>query len=159
MITKLRDNLYVSGMKEASDPQIIHDLGITAILNVAYEVDLPVWPPQKVRQVKVGMADNNENPESLKELAVDTAEKLLNSGEKLLINCAAGWSRSIYTCVMVLSRQDGEDWHNVYEEVQKLHPFALIGPLFTNQNQYYRLLEKESNEKKDPKLENVAKGD
>lgn len=133
---KFRDNLYIGGIKDLSED--LSALGITAILTVAYEVDVRSVPPP-TRYMKVSLSDSNENPEYLKHLAVDSLEEMLHNGERVFVHCAAGASRSVYTAVMAISRIEKKDWHDVYEELHKIHPFALLGPLFHGENKYYYL--------------------
>ena len=149
---KLRPNIFVGGMadvqgKAAAD--IINAEGITAILNVAYEVQDPPMYPSQIRQVKIGMSDNNENVPYMKDLAVMVCEKMMDEGEVILVHCAAGLSRSVYTAVMAVANKEDKEPHDVFDELQMNHPWAMYGPLFTGTNRLYRHY-KDLEEGKDP---------
>lgn len=131
MIFKIRDNVFLSGMNESSDLQQLKDSGITALLNVAHEVNDPNnWERSEFRMCKVGMTDNVENPPYLKELAVSTLKNLLLNGEKVLCHCAAGASRSVWVICKTLGDLEGKDPRHILEEIQTINPFATYGPLF-----------------------------
>jgi protein-tyrosine phosphatase len=146
---KLADNLYVGGYYDARDERELRAQGISAVLNVGFELNDPIFDQKIIRQAKVGLMDGAENTPFMKDLAVNVAFSLMKAGEILLVHCNAGWSRSVFVCTMVLAEQTGKDYHDVYAEIQKKHPFALYGPLFHGQNKYYRALEEESNKKYD----------
>lgn len=138
---KFRDNVYVGGMadvegKAAAD--IINAEGITAILNVSYEMQDPPMYPSAIRQVKIGMSDNNENKQYMKDLAVYVMEKMMDEGEKVLVHCAAGLSRSVFVAVMAVANRENKEPHDVFDELQMEHAWAMYGPLFTGTNRLYR---------------------
>lgn len=157
---KFRDNVYIGGYKDVLGTQVEGDRtvqehaaarelkasGITAILNVGYELDDPVMPPQVIRYVKIGIADNDQNKDYMKDLAVNTMEEMLHQGETVLVHCAAGLSRSVYTAVMAVARMEKKPWEDVFKELQELHPFALTGPLFHGENRYYQFYKKQEDE-------------
>lgn len=143
-MNKLRDNLYVSSYRDVTNDQALRAQGITAVLNVAYELNDPEFDPKIVKGLKVGLMDSGENADFMKKMAVETAKNLINNGETLLVHCAAGLSRSVYVCTMTIAELEGKDWHDVFIEVQKIHPFALLGPLFHGSNaKYYQYLERQ----------------
>ena len=143
---KIRDNIYIGGYKDVGDGREMRAMGITAVLNVAYELDDPAMYPTEVRYVKVGLSDSSENKDYMKALAVSTLVQMLQEGEIVLVHCAAGLSRSVYAAAMAMAVIDGKDWHDTFAEIQKEHPFALMGPLFHGENVWYRDEEEEKNE-------------
>jgi protein-tyrosine phosphatase len=149
-MTKLRDNLYVSNWQAPREPDYLRQEGITAILNVAFEINDPEYGPGDFKTVKIGITDNDSNDAYIKKMAVDCAKRLLDAGETLLIHCNAGQSRSVYVCTMALAELEGKDHHDIWNEIKKVHPFAMYGPLFHGANAiYYPDAEKEDHEKKD----------
>lgn len=146
-MVKFRENLYIGGLRDLAED--LQKVGITAILNVAYEIDVQPIPPQIIRYIKVSLNDSDENKKYMKVMAINTLEELLTQGETVMVMCAAGLSRSVYTAVMTIARMEGKkDWIEVFDELQKIHPFALIGPLFHGENKFYRYY-KEQEEKSD----------
>ena len=142
-MVKLRDNLYLGGYKDIGDGREMRALGVTAVLNVAYELDDPPMYPTEVRYAKVGLADSSENKDYMKALAVSTLVQMLTEGEVVFVHCAAGLSRSVYAAAMALALIENKDWHDTFDEIKKENPFALIGPLFHGENVWYRDEEEE----------------
>lgn len=151
---KFRNNVYVGGYKdiptlnsedgldrtarEHSPAAKLNSAGINTILNVAYELDDPPMYPVMMRYVKIGLMDNNDNPEYMKDLAVKTLEIMLDKGETVLVHCAAGLSRSVYVAVMAVANREKKEPHDVFDELQMNHAWAMYGPLFTGTNRLYR---------------------
>lgn len=153
-MVKFRDNIFIGGYQDVTDARQLKAAGITAVLNVAYEIDDPVVPPQMIRQIKIGMTDNNENQQYMKDLAVNTMEEMLHQKEVVLVHCAAGLSRSVYIAIMVVARLEKKDTNDVYLELQKIHPFALLGPLFHGENKYYRFYKQQEDASAAQKTQN-----
>ena len=151
-MVRFRDNVYIGGYQDVEGTGLSGDrtarehgaarellaTGITAILNVGYEIDDPPMPPPMIRYIKIGLTDSSGNNDYMKRLAVDAMEEMLHQGEKVLVHCAAGLSRSVYVAVMAVARMENKDWREVFDELQQVHPFALIGPLFHGEDKYYR---------------------
>lgn len=149
---KFRKNLYVGGYRDVPNApdttdrtaaehgpaRELNSADINTILNVAYELDDPPMYPVMVRYVKVGLMDNNENPEYMKDLAVHTLEEMLKNGETVLVHCAAGLSRSVFVAVMAIANIEKKEPHDVFDELQMQHSWAMYGPLFTGTNRLYR---------------------
>lgn len=149
-MVKFRPNIYIGGYRdvpsgfegdrtaqEHGPANVLLREGITAVLNVAYEIDDDPLPPQVIRYVKVGIADNNLNQDYMKKLAVKTMKDMLDKDEVVLVHCAAGLSRSVYTAVMAVAEREDKDWHDIFDELKKIHPFAMVGPLFHGENKLY----------------------
>lgn len=149
MITKLRDNLYIGNWESgrATDREY-RAMGVTAVLNVAFELSDAENTPDIVKMIKVGLMDNKDNPPEMKQLAVDVAKRLLENGDTVIIHCNAGMSRSMYTCVMAISEIEGVDHHEIWNEFKQKHPFAMWGPLFEGANARYYPDAEEHEEKK-----------
>lgn len=138
---KFRPNIFIGGYSDVEGKaaqDVLNAEGITAILNVAYEIQDPPIYPSVVRQIKIGMSDNNENKEYMKDLAVSVMEKLMDEGEIILVHCAAGLSRSVFVAVMAVANKEGKEPHDVFDELQMQHAWAMYGPLFTGTNRLYR---------------------
>lgn len=128
-MNKIRDNLYVGSINSTSEEQL-REHGITAVLNIAYEVNDPPSDYTKMRQVKVGLGDAWDNNPYMKELAVSALKQMLYNKEVVLVHCMAGASRAIYVVCRVIADIEGKQVKDVYEEVRQLRPVALYGPLF-----------------------------
>lgn len=148
---KLRENVYIGGYRDVLDARELKAMGITAILNVAYEIDDPAMYPAEIRYLKVGLTDSNENHNYMKRLAVDLMEEMMNQGETVLVHCAAGLSRSVFVGVMAVARKEDKEWTEIFKELKNEHPFAMIGPLFHGENKLYHYYKEQ--EERDKKAE------
>jgi protein-tyrosine phosphatase len=129
-MSKLRPNLFVGNYKDATDPKLLADNFITAVLNVAYELDDPPYSPYEIRHIKVGLMDNGENLDYMKAHAVMALETLLRNGEVVLVHCAAGISRSVYVACQALANIEQGDMYRIFQELRNERPFVMQGPLW-----------------------------
>lgn len=122
MIKKFLPNLFVSGRDEVYQKEELQRLGITAILNVAWEVDDPQYRPEEFLQVKIGMTDDTKNPDWLKSLVMITLNSLLDNGHTVLVHCMAGASRSAYFATRYVSEKEHRSMDAVYNEMIATFP-------------------------------------
>ncbi len=145
---KFRDNIFISNYQDALDGEKLKAEDITAVVNVAFEIPDPTYDPLMFKYAKVGLMDNNQNTPFMKHLAINIVGLLLSNGEKVLVHCSAGQSRSVYVAVMVVSLLEGKDWLDVLAELQQIYPEAMKGPLFetekTKLSEYLAELEQEN---------------
>jgi protein-tyrosine phosphatase len=101
-----------------------------------------------IRYVKFGLMDNADNPDYMKYGAVLTLETMLQKGERVLVHCAAGLSRSVYTACQAVANIENRHVGEVFEELRAIHPFAMMGPLFNGApnplTEQYALQEKQA---------------
>ena len=128
---KIREHLWVGNM-EAVEEENLRENGITAVLNVAYEINDPARDYKEVKQIKVGLGDAFDNSSVMKEIAVNTLKTLLYNGENVLVHCAVGASRSVFVVVKAIAQMEDKANHDVLDEVQKIRPIAMYGPLFAD---------------------------
>lgn len=133
-IFKLRDNLYISGSEAAHDLGRLNEDGITAVLNVAYEINDPPTLPQDIFQIKVGLTDDDKNIPYTKRLAVETLKVLMLKGEKVLVHCAVGQSRSPYVAAKAVAGLENKTVGEVFNEMKELAPFVVWSPLFSGED-------------------------
>jgi protein-tyrosine phosphatase len=120
---QIRDNIWI-GNKNAVDRDLI-DNGITAIINLAYEIDDGDVPPDMMRTVKVALVDDSSNHPYMVDLAVTVLDKMIENGERVLVHCIAGRSRSPHIVATYLSRKEGKSYDEVYAEIRKKRPETL----------------------------------
>ena len=129
-MVKIRDNIWLVNERDGRNIRLIKKNGITAVLNVAFDVPGQVFDPREIDFVKIGLGDYNKNKEYLKRLAVDTLKNMLYNGEKVLVHCAVGASRSVWVICQAISELERKHINDVLEEVQKSSIRAIRGPLF-----------------------------
>ncbi len=145
---KFRDNLFISDYQGATQEDKLMENGITVVLNVAFEVNNPIYNPERISSFKVGLTDTNQNPPFMTNAAISLLGLLLSGKEKVLVHCAAGASRSVFVAVSVVSIMEDRDWHDVLRELQDIYPIAIQSPLFEGTmnplSQYLSKLERDS---------------
>lgn len=129
-MNKIRDNIWISGFDKAQDLGWLKEQGITAILNVATDVDDPDYFGKEISVVKIALGDCDYNKPYMKDLAVTTLKLMLMNNEKVLVHCAAGVSRSVWVVCKTLGDLENKNPREILEEVQQKRPIALYGPLF-----------------------------
>lgn len=128
---KFRDNLYIGNLRDLADD--LQGYGITAVVTVAYEIDIQPIFPEVIRYVKISLSDDNKNKTYMKHLAINTVIDMREEGEIVLVHCSAGLSRSPYVATMAVSWMEDREPSEVWDELFKLHPFILKGGLWEGQ--------------------------
>jgi predicted protein tyrosine phosphatase len=120
-MTKIRPNIYL-GHEYDAHMDAVRINKVTASLNVAEDLNDPLYPIHKLITVKVGLSDDQKNNEQMIGLAVATLANLLNQGHTVLIHCKAGMSRSPYILALYLSFKENRLFDEVWQELRKLRP-------------------------------------
>jgi protein-tyrosine phosphatase len=94
-------NLFVGNSNDARDIDNMRRLDITSSLNVAKDLEAP-WFHGNFNNYKVSLLDGPGNKTYQYVLATQVALTLLGAGEKLLIHCHSGMSRSPAIAAIVL---------------------------------------------------------
>ena len=135
---KVRENLWIGNEEAAANIEALKKAGITAVLNVAWDVNDPVLENKEtgmgdfsIRQIKVALRDHSDNKPYMKDIAVNTLKYLLLNDEKVLVHCAAGISRSAYVAVRATAELEGKSLGMIFSEFNEKRPQIVLGPLFT----------------------------
>ncbi len=115
MIKKFSDHVFVCGANEILDKESLKNMGVTAVLNVAFEVNDPAY--EDFLMTKVGLTDDRFNTEDQKAMAVDTLKTLLDQGKTVMVHCMAGASRSPYIAARALCEIEGCGIDTIYDQV------------------------------------------
>ncbi|MFA5598954.1 MAG: dual specificity protein phosphatase family protein [Phenylobacterium sp.] len=121
-ITKIRDNLFLSGSRDIND-SVIEKYGITAILNVADNARTPAT--KFAKKYSCPFADTTLAAAERSSIATDLAEELVNNGHIILIHCMAGSSRSPHIMALLISRLENRKYAEVYDEIYTLRPCVM----------------------------------
>lgn len=127
MITKIRDNLYLSGQDDVNNE--MRRFGITAVLNVADNSMDPYYRGTEILMCKVGLEDNNLNPNHFIDLALIVLEFLLNNGHVVLVHCVAGASRSPYIIARYLAKKENKNVRDVLIELKSIRQEVFLEPV------------------------------
>jgi protein tyrosine phosphatase (PTP) superfamily phosphohydrolase (DUF442 family) len=125
----ITERIAVGNRREAADLDLLAQHGCTAVLNVAWDLDI-AYPPCPDRHVfpveyhKVGLIDGEGNrPETLV-AAVLMLAQLLARHERVLVHCHAGVSRSSTVVTVYLSARDGIPVAQALAQVRRARPVA-----------------------------------
>lgn len=93
------DNIAIGNSQEASDIDVLKDNGITAVLNVAIDLDIIYQQKRNgefvIEYHKIGLIDGPGNKDTTMLAAVYMLEQLLENHDRVLVNCHGGISRSV----------------------------------------------------------------
>lgn len=123
-MTKIRQKIYL-GHEYDAHMDTVNRCGITAILNVANDLNDPLYPIYKVLTFKIGLSDDKMNSYSTIALAIYTLKYLVDEGHIVLIHCRAGMSRSPHVLALYLSKVENKTYGQVWDEIRKLRPEIL----------------------------------
>ena len=127
---QLRDNLWIGNIDSPQNPEILKQNGITAILNVAFNVTNPQYNPADFRMVQINLDDDSDNPFYLLRLTIDTLKIMWQEKEKVLVHCQLGKSRSTWVICQTIAELEKREIDDVLKEIQEKYPEAIKGPLF-----------------------------
>jgi protein-tyrosine phosphatase len=118
-MTKIRDKIFLGHEYDAHMDQVAGH-SITASLNVANDLNDPLYPIHKLITVKVGLSDDLKNSPAMIELAVSTLKHLVDQGHTVLIHCRAGMSRSPHILALYLSQKENKTYREIWEQIRSL---------------------------------------
>lgn len=114
-MTKIRDNLYLG---DRNDVQEAKSNGITAILNVAAEIDDP--DIDGIVNKKVGFRDTAQDAALHTDKAIVALKELIDSGKIVLVHCRMGKSRSPHIVAEYLSEAENKDYFDLYDSIGQM---------------------------------------
>jgi len=94
-------NLYIGNSNDSRDIDKMRKIGITSSVNVSKDLEAP-WFYGTFRNYKIGLLDGPGNKPYQYEMAAWVIQCLLRNGEKVLVHCPLGMSRSPGVAAMVL---------------------------------------------------------
>ena len=98
-LSEIHPNVFISGDTVARNEELLRSIGITHIINCAGNV-CENYFPEDFYYIKYFMKDsNNYNIESLFYPTFIFMKNALKSGNKILIHCVQGASRSVSLCL------------------------------------------------------------
>jgi protein-tyrosine phosphatase len=120
-MTRIRPNIYL-GHEYDAHMDSINSHRITAVLNVADDLNDPLYPVFKVVTVKIGLSDDSNNTSDMIDLSVSVLRNLIDQGHRVLIHCRAGMSRSPHILALYLSEIESRDYEDIWKELQSFRP-------------------------------------
>jgi hypothetical protein len=114
-------SLWIGAAGDLRDWRRLYDLGIRAIVELAYE-ETPVALPRDFVVCRFPLVDGGGNDAELLRLAVDTLTRLLEEKFATLVCCQAGLSRSPGLTAAALTRLTGEPFAVCLNQVAAYRP-------------------------------------
>lgn len=114
--------IYLSSSHAARVEQILKQHNITAVINLAQDLNDPWWGG--LLSIKIGLTDGSSNSSSTYHLAVSTVLQLLLDGHTVLLHCHEGRSRTAAIATMIISRLEGISLEEAFKYVTKYRPLC-----------------------------------
>ncbi|MEM9412733.1 MAG: dual specificity protein phosphatase [Planctomycetota bacterium] len=111
--------LWIGHAMDVRDPQSIFDVGISAVIDVAYE-ETPSGVPRQLVYCRFPLNDGGGNEPGRIVQALKTTTDFLRSGTKTMVACSAGMSRSPSIAAFSLALHLSERPEDVLERIGKL---------------------------------------
>ena len=136
--TKLLDHLYIGNYKDANNPEFLHHLGITHVVNcAAYREsnESPYAPDSGIVAYLQFHADDDLKYDMLQHFseAKRFIDRALISGGKVLVHCAMGINRSGVICVAYMMLAEGLDLLQAVKRIKQRRGTVLSNPSFQRQ--------------------------
>ncbi|HEX2618816.1 MAG TPA: dual specificity protein phosphatase [Phototrophicaceae bacterium] len=119
----VRDWLAIGKFAETSDLSVLRSEGITAMLQLAAPVSQP-----EIGSLYLAVEDGQELSAEMIERGTDYVVAQHNAGQKVLVACGAGISRSTTFTMATLMRLEGLELFETYRQILAVHPQAFPHP-------------------------------
>ena len=126
----ITDRIAIGNRHEAADIEMLQANGITAVLNVAYDLDirLPSLDSSPYRFAieyhKVGLIDGFGNEATTLAAAVYMLAQILDRHKKVFVHCHAGISRATTVVSLYLAETEDISFNDALAIVQTQRPVA-----------------------------------
>jgi protein-tyrosine phosphatase len=117
----LAEQLWIGHAQDARDARRLLDMGIAAVVDLAYE-ETPAQLPRSVVYCRIPLVDGGDNDPRHLRLAVKAVATLIDAGIPTLVSCGAGMSRSPIVAAAALSLHHGEPPKQALQTVAQSHP-------------------------------------
>ena len=116
----LQGRLYLSGIAAAENAGTLADLGITHVLSILTPGEVPVLPA-RIRHLVVPLADTTTSAllPHLPTIVAFISAALANDGNRVLVHCVEGVSRSASAVVAYLMAERGMDYTTALRVVRR----------------------------------------
>ncbi|XP_065359884.1 dual specificity protein phosphatase 18 [Calliphora vicina] len=137
-VSQLLPSLYLCGASVIT-PQILTQLGINFVINVASELpDTPLPTTTKILYLRINVQDSTHTDLSkhFDEVA-DMIEEIRRNGGKTLVHCVAGVSRSATLCLAYLMKYGHMNLKDAFLHIKSIRPHIRPNSAFFQQLRCY----------------------
>ncbi|MFB6251991.1 MAG: dual specificity protein phosphatase family protein [Halobellus sp.] len=114
-------DLYVGRIEDAGDPSLCHTRGIDRIVSLTFSDPEGGFPPS-ISVATFRMKDGPRNDEALFATAVEDVVTALETGERVLVHCTRGSSRSPSVAATAAAISEGIELAGSFRQVQRRRP-------------------------------------
>jgi len=124
---KIRNNIYIGNSHDAQhEKAALKAAGITAILNVAWDLTNKTTTHNEFKMCKVGLVDGGGNNPTIAASAVMVLKGLLEDGHIALVHCHEGKSRSVAVVASLLVlEKEYRNFDAAHAEIQRYRQTGL----------------------------------
>jgi protein-tyrosine phosphatase len=126
-----QDLLWIGNATDIRTPQKLFQVGISAVVDVAYE-EAPAVLPRELVYCRFPINDGEGNDISLLRQTVQTICDLLASGTRTVVACSAGMSRSPTFAAAALAVHLAEEPDDVILRVGESSPLDVSSKLWSD---------------------------
>lgn len=120
MIDFINQHIAIGDSSDAKDYDLLKANSINAVLNVAFDLDVPAY--KNIEYEKVGLIDGPGNEVTTLIASVYMLEQLLQRHDKVLVHCHAGHSRAPMVVCTYLAYKEGNDFIGVMLDIIHVRP-------------------------------------
>ncbi|WP_417379206.1 dual specificity protein phosphatase family protein [Gimesia sp.] len=113
--------LWIGNTRDAHDVKNVHDLGISAVIDLALE-EPAVTLTREIIYCRLPLIDGAENQPVVLKTAVKTVARLISEGVPTLVACSAGMSRSPAIVAAALSLVRETDFVTELKRLAEKYP-------------------------------------
>lgn len=117
-------NLWIGSSGAVRDWRRLYDLGLRAVIQLAYE-DAALALPHDFVACRFPLIDGDDNSSAVLTLAITSLTHLLEQKFGCLVCCQAGSSRSPAIAAAALAKVTQRSFAACLEEIAKYHPHAV----------------------------------
>ena len=128
--------LWFGNSRDARDPRRLHDLGIAAVVDLAFE-ELPSQLPRDMIYCRFPLVDGSGNAADLLSAAIGTTASLIRKRLPTLVACGAGMSRSPAIVAAALALVRGHSPANSLQQLIAENPHDVSPPLWADVKNAY----------------------
>jgi protein-tyrosine phosphatase len=126
-----QDLLWIGNAVDIRTPEKLFDVGISAVVDVAYE-ELPAQLPRGLIYCRFPINDGGGNDPAVLRQAVQTIYDLIAAGTRTIVACSVGMSRSPAIAVAALSVYLAEAPVDIILRLRESAPLDVSGQLWSD---------------------------
>lgn len=133
------ERLWIGHALDIREPRPLFEVGITSIVDVAFE-EKPAVLPRQLVYCRFPLNDGGGNDPKVLLQSLQTTIHLLESGMPTLVGCSAGMSRSPAVAAFALAYHLSKDPDQVIQRIANLKALELNRELWNELNAVFQTL-------------------